>query len=352
MAFLNIPNVVIRGISGCVPKHIDENNDYPINEEDKAKLISSIGVERKRIADDKTCSSDLCFKAADKLIQELNWDKSEIDCLIFVSQTPDYILPANSCILQQRLGLSTECYAQDISLGCSGWIYGMSAISSLILAGNGSLRKALLLVGDTISKILSAEDKSTWPLFGDAGTATALEYSAGSEGFKFHLATDGEGADTIIVKDGGCRNTTTPDSFVVKQFEDGIRRNDMQLYLNGINVFSFAISKGPQSINKLLENFNIDKNSVDYFTFHQANLFLNEKIRKKLKLEPEKVPYSLKNFGNTSCATIPLTMVTELREKLKSKKLNHIGCAFGVGLSWGSIYFTTGQIVCPELIEC
>lgn len=351
MAYLTIPNVAIRGISACVPRQIDENIDYPMNEEDKAKLISSIGVERKRIADDHTCTSDLCYKAAEKLIVELKWDRNEIDCLIFVTQTPDYILPATSCILQHRLGLSTECYTQDISLGCSGWVYGMSAISSLVFTGNGEFRKALLLVGDTLSKISSITDKSTWPLFGDAGTATALQYIVGAEGLKFHLASDGEGAEAIIIKDGGNRNGISTNSLTINPYEEGINRSNLQISLDGMNVFSFAISKAPQSVNKLIENFSIDKNSVDYFTFHQANLFLNEKVRKKLKLELEKVPYSLKNFGNTSSATIPLTMVTELREELKSKKLNHVGCAFGVGLSWGSVYFTTDHIVCPPLVE-
>jgi 3-oxoacyl-[acyl-carrier-protein] synthase-3 len=325
MAFLRIPNIVVGGISACVPRKIDENLDYPMKDEDRVKLISSIGVERKRTVDTDTCTSDLCYKAAEKLIKELNWEKSEIDCLIFVTQTLDYILPATSCILQHRLGLSTECCTQDISSGCSGWVYGMSAISSIVFTGEGSLRKALLLVGDTLSKFTSKEDKSTWPLFGDAGTATALEYVGGNEGLKFHLATDGEGADTIIIKDGGFRNSFSADSLKMVSYEEGISRTNSQLYLDGMNVFSFAISRGPESVKKLLENFSIDKDSVDYFTFNQANLYLNEKIRKKLKLESEKVPNSLKNFGNTSSATIPLTMVTELREDLKSKKLNHIG---------------------------
>ena len=351
MAFLKIPNVAVRGISACVPKKINENLDYPMNDEDRVKLISSIGVERKRIVDINTCTSDLCFKAAEKLIEELNWVKSEIDCLIFVTQTPDYILPATSCILQHRLGLSTECYAQDISSGCSGWVYGMSTISSIVFTGDGDIRKALLLVGDTTSKLTSKEDKSTWPLFGDAGTATALEYVAGDEGPKFHLGTDGEDAEAIIIKDGGYRNYFSADSLKIVSYEEGISRTNLQVYLDGMNVFSFGISRGPQSVNKLLEYFGIDKDSIDYFTFHQANLYLNEKIRKKLKLESEKVPNSLKNFGNTSSATIPLTLVTELRENLKSKKLNHIGCAFGVGLSWGSVYFSTDHIVCPVMIE-
>lgn len=351
MAFLNIPNVTIAGVAACVPRNIDENKDYPIDKEDSLKLISTIGVERKRIADDKTCSSDLCYKAAVELIEKLKWNKDEIDCLIFVSQTPDYHLPATSPILQHRLGLNTECYTQDISLGCSGWIYGLSTVSSLLFAGGGSLRKALLLAGDTISKVASYNDKSAWPLFGDAGTATAIEFTPGSEGFKFHLASDGEGAYTILIKDGGYRNQARLDSFLVKEDDGGNKKNDLQLILDGMNVFSFAISKGPQSVTSLVDHFGIDKETIDYYTFHQANLFLNEKIRKKLKLIPEKVPYSLKNFGNTSCATIPLTMVTEIAEDLKSKELKHIACAFGVGLSWGSVYLKTGHIVCPELIE-
>jgi len=351
MAYLNIPNVVIRGISACVPQLIDENSNYPINEDDKSKLISTIGVERKRIADINTCTSDLCFKAAEKLIEELEWDRKEIGCLIFVTQTPDYILPATSCLLQDRLGLSTECFTLDISLGCSGWVYGMSAIASLMSAGNGNFKRALLLVGDTTSKVNSSEDKSTWPLFGDAGTATALEYNISEEGMKFHLATDGEGSEAIIIKDGGFRNEFSSESLTKHDHGEGIKRNNLDVYLDGMSVFSFGISKAPQSVNKLIDEFKIEKDSINYFIFHQANLFLNEKVRTKLKLEPERVPYSLKNFGNTSSATIPLTMVTELREKLIIEKLNHIGCAFGVGLSWGSVYFTTDHIVCPELIE-
>lgn len=351
MAFLKISNVSIAGITACVPRNIDENSEYPIDAEDRVKLISTIGVERKRIADDKTCASDLCYKAANDLIEKLKWNKDEIDCLIFVSQTPDYHIPATSCILQQRLGLSTECYTQDISLGCSGWVYGLSVISSLLYSGGGAIRKALLLAGDTISKVASYNDKSTWPLFGDAGTATALEFNSNSNGFKFHLASDGEGADTIQIKDGGYRNPSSINSFNIVEDENGNKKNDLQLILDGMNVFSFAISKGPQSINKLIDHYGIDKETINYFTFHQANLFLNEKIRKKLKIDAEKVPYSLRNFGNTSCATIPLTMVTELSNALKEQELKHIACAFGVGLSWGSVYFETRHIVCPELIE-
>ena len=211
MAIFNIPNIVIAGVSACVPRTIERNRDSALLDEDeKEKLIASIGVEEKRVADDRTATSDLCFEAAEQLIADLEWNKADIEVLIFVSQTPDYILPATSCILQERLGLSQECYAVDISLGCSGWVYGLSTIASIMSAGQ--LHKGLLLVGDTAMKLGSSLDKSYFPLFGDAGTVTALEYEAGNRGMTFHTATDGSGKEAILIPEGGYRipfNTST-----------------------------------------------------------------------------------------------------------------------------------------------
>lgn len=350
MAFLHIPSVSLRGLSTCVPKNIVENTNYPGFTPDEAeKFMKTTGVFRKRKANPETCTSDLCFEAAEKLITDLKWNKEEIDCLIFVTQTPDYILPATSCLLQSRLSLKEDIFALDISLGCSGWIYGLQVLSSLL--SHGQLKKGLLLVGDTTLKPCSIEDKSTYPLFGDAGTATALEFDTTSSGFKFHTATDGTGYNAIIIPDGGYRNEVTQSSFEMTEIEPSIKRNKLQTILDGMNVFSFGISKGPETINRLVEKFKIDLSQIDYFLFHQANLFMNEKIRKKLKLPAEKVPYSLNNFGNTSSATIPLTMCTEISEILSNSKNKIIACGFGVGLSWGSVYFETEDIICSELIE-
>lgn len=350
MAFLEVKNVKLCGLSACVPKEVEENSSLTLFNDDEAeKFMYTTGIERRRIADANTTTADLCFHAAEKLIADLKWLKEEIDCLVFVTQTPDYILPATSCILQDRLCLSEECYAIDISLGCSGWIYGASVVTSLMQTGN--FRKALLLVGDTTLKPCSVKDKSTWPLFGDAGTASAFEYSEGNDGFKFHLSTDGSGYNAIIIPEGGYRIQFNTKSLEIGHIEDGIHRNKLQTILNGMDVFSFGISKGPETVNKLCEHFQIEKDQVDSFVFHQANLFMNEKIRKKLKLPIEKVPYSLKNFGNTSSATIPLTLVTERANELKSSRQNILACGFGVGLSWGSVYFQTDDIVCSSLIE-
>jgi 3-oxoacyl-[acyl-carrier-protein] synthase-3 len=216
---------------------------------------------------------------------------------------------------------------------------------------NGTIRKGILLAGDTILKMCSPEDKSTYPLFGDAGTATALTYDPSSDGLKFNLSSDGNGYETIIIRDGGYRNQPHAESLVRQNHGEGIERSNMELELDGMNVFSFGISKAPKSVKGLIEKFGIDKDAVDLFTFHQANMFMNESIRKKLKLESEKVPYCMDEFGNTSCASIPLTLITRRREQLMSQKLTHIACGFGVGLSWGSVYFETDNITVPQLIE-
>ncbi len=350
MGFLVVRNVVLRGVSACVPNNVEENISSGVfsEEGDAANFMQSTGVIRRHVAGPGVTTSDLCLKAAETLLDDLGWERDTVDCLVFVTQTPDYPLPATSCLLQNRLGLKEECYTLDISLGCSGWVYGMSVLSSLL--SGGCFKRGLLLSGDTASKFTSVQDKSTRPLFGDAGTATALEFSEGGKDWYFHFATDGNGYDAIIVPDGGFRNPVSPDSFTPVRVEEGIIRNRIQVALNGMDVFSFGISKAPQSVKKLLEFAGRDKDAVDYYIFHQANLFMNEMIRKKLKLAQEQVPYSLAEYGNTSSATIPLTMVAELGERLRNDSLEILGCGFGVGLSWGSILFDTDRIACPPII--
>ena len=352
MAFLLIKNVAIRSIAACVPLQREDNNRITLfqNKEESDKFIESTGVEyRHLVKNSGLCASDLCFSASKSLIKEINWKPEEIDCLIFVSQTPDYILPATSCILQDRLGLSTDCYALDISLGCSGWIYGLSVIASLI--SGGKMKKGLLLAGDTATVTKSPKDKSTYPLFGDAGTAIAIEFDPEAASLMFHFGTDGKGYEAIMIPDGGFRNFFNEKSLEEKVVEPGIIRNRLHSILNGPAVFTFGISKAPKSVNALLEHFGIMKEEIDYFIFHQANLFMNEKIRTKLRIEAEKVPYSLREYGNTSSASIPLTMITGMKSKINTGKNKLLACAFGVGLSWASVIFETNNLKCPALIE-
>ena len=349
MAFLKFPNVEIAGIAACVPKEsVDNTKDENLIPELRHKIVKVTGIKNRRVAAKNVTTADLCIEAAAQIIGDLNWNKDEIDAVIFVTQTPDYLLPSTSTIIQHRLGLSTSCLALDISLGCSGYVYGLTTIAGYLTGGY--IKKALLLAGDTISKICSPNDSSTYPLFGDAGTATALEYKKDALGISAMLYADGKGSEAIIVKDGGARNPYTNESAKEKEYEGNIKRNDAQLALNGMDVFSFGISQAPSAVNSLLEKINIDRTNVDYFIFHQANKFMNENIRKKLKLTVEQVPYTLEDFGNTSSATIPLTLVSKLSGELKqANKL--VFCGFGVGLSWGSIYIETNNVFCSNLVE-
>lgn len=348
MAFQSINNVSIKGISACVPAIREENKNLTMfsDAKDYLKFVEATGVASRHVVKDSNiCTSDLCFASAQSLINELDWRPDEIDCLIFVSQTPDYILPATSCILQERLKLRTETYALDISLGCSGWVYGLSVIASLI--SGGTIKRGLLLTGDTTTVTKSPRDKSTYPLFGDAGTATALEYSSDARPLLFHFGTDGKGHEAIMIPDGGFRNFYNAKSMEFLEIEPGIIRNRLQSVLNGPAVFTFGISKAPKSVSSILDYFGKSQEGIDYFIFHQANLFMNEKIRLKLKIDAEKVPYSLRDFGNTSSASIPLTIVTQGKDKYKNKTL--LACAFGVGLSWGTVIFETKDLICPDL---
>ena len=225
----------------------------------------------------------------------------------------------------------------------------MSVLSSLVQTG--TIKRALLCAGDTPTKFCSPFDKTTFPLFGDAGTVTALEYDDSASHMRFALFSDGSGYKAININDGGYRNPISAESFLLNEYGDGKVRNGLNLEMDGESVFVFGISKAPKAIKALCEEYGIDINTIDLFTFHQANLFMNEKIRSKLRIAPEKVPYSLQEFGNTSCASIPLTLVARCKNLLVSEKVNHIACGFGVGLSWGAVNFVTDSVVVPPILE-
>ena len=347
MAFLEFKNVRIAGVCAGVPKFVASNlhpleNDGVSSNYSPEAFVETTGVLERHVSD-KLTTSDLCYEAAEKLIADLGWEKSEIEALVFVSQTADYILPATACILQDRLGLSRECYAEDVALGCSGWVYGLSNVASLV--ASGAIKKALLLAGDAKKRAKGSLD----PLFGHAGTATAIEYAEGADGFKFHFGTDGSGYDAIIIPDGGSRNQVSMDSFKLTE-DEGKMMHRMQTHMKGMDVFSFGITTAPKTVKKLAERFGFNYLDADYVIFHQANMKMNNQIVKKLKLDPEKVPSCMYNFGNTSSASIPITIVTRLKGKCENQT-KFICCGFGVGLSWGTVAFTTANMLVSDLVE-
>lgn len=343
MAFIRFNNCSIVGMSAGVPRHIEPTisttDQYAVEE-----YMATTGIIEKRFSNDYT-TSDLCLPAAERLIADLGWDKKEIDGLFFISQTHDYILPATACVLHGKLELSQSCMSLDIALGCSGWVYGVATAMGMV--ESGFLRKVLVLAGDARKHADEEPDQ----LFGYAGTVTAIEYDPlKSAPVMIQLGTDGKGYDTIIRPGGGTRNPITEKSLLLEKCEDGRMRHALQTRMKGMDVFAFGITTAPKSIKQLSKEFGFDYADYDFFVFHQANRMMNETIRKKLKLDAEKVPYSMTHFGNTSSASIPLTIVTQLPGKLDGRK-KMICCAFGVGLSWGTIAFETDNLVISPLVE-
>ncbi len=342
MAKFSINNAKVDAIYSCVPKHRLKTADYSLFTPAESMLFEkTTGIKERRVASDELTCSDLCFKAAENLLSDLKINREDIEVLIFVSQSPDFFLPATAVTLQERLGLNRNCMAFDINLGCSGYVYGLSVIASIMKNG---LRKGLLLAGDKSTISTSFNDKSTYPLFGDAGTATLLSFEEKSEPMFFDLHSDGSGKDAIMIEYGHSRfpyNTFIDEE---REYEPGIKRSRNHLALNGMKVFNFALKEVAKSIDECLQFAQNEKESVDFFVLHQANKLINDSVRKKMKLAEDKFPMSIDNFGNTSSASIPLTICTSLKNQIENKELTLLLSGFGVGLSWANVLLKMGPI--------
>jgi 3-oxoacyl-[acyl-carrier-protein] synthase-3 len=351
MAFIKANNFSIAGIAAAVPEYFELNIDYPLFTKQEANMfIKTVGVKKRHIGSkNRLTTSDLAFIAAEKLLNALSWQKKDVDFLLFVSQSPDYYLPATAIILQNRLQLPTSTIAFDIGLGCSGYINGLFTAAQFLQTGQ--LKKGLVIAGDVSSYTINKEDKSTYPLFGDAATVTAVEYNNTANPAYFDLHSDGSGYEAIIIRDGGTRNLITEDSFKVKDFGNGIKHCNLEVALDGMKIFNFSITTVPKSIKTFLDNLNVKPNEIDFFVMHQANLLMNEMIRKKLHFEKNQTPYSIAKYGNTSSASIPLTICSEIKDTVTVKSSKLLLSGFGVGLSWANAYIDTQPMVCLPIIE-
>jgi len=349
MAKITFHNVGIKAMSACVPAPVYYNKDlgYLIPEDEIEKTIQNIGIEERRIAPDDVTASDLCFKAAQQLMADNDIDPDSIDVLLFMSQTSDYRIPATSCILQHRLGLSRDTACIDLTLGCSGYVFALS--TAMAYASMEGVNRVLLLDGETFSKIVNRRDKVDWPLYGDGATATLVEKGDyGTATFMLH--TDGSGEEAVKIHGGGMRHRVTPDSLVEREREDGNIRTDLEVYMDGMDVFNFAISKVPKGVKQMMKETETDLNDIDYIVFHQANRFMTDFFIKKLKFPPERVPYCIHKYGNTSSTSVPLTIVSELHDKLQGEH-KVVMCGFGAGLSWGTAMLTMRDCHISPVIE-
>ncbi|MEH1777609.1 MAG: ketoacyl-ACP synthase III [Nostoc sp.] len=336
----------IAGVVACLPAN-QISNDYFTEKfgADAVKdVVKMIGVDHRRWVEEGVSTADLCYQAAESLLSGLDWQRESIDALIFVSQTPDYRLPATACSLHGRLGLQPSCLAFDINLGCSAYPYGLWLGLNMIQAG--AIKRILLAVGDTISKAISPSDRSTVMLFGDAGTVTALEYCENSSNDAFFiLGTDGKGSHNLIIPRGA--------------FKDYSLSNDPRLegkdpnclYMDGSEIFTFTMQTVPPLISSTIEFSGCKVDDFDAFLFHQANQFILKHLIKKAKLPIDRVPMNINKFGNTSSASIPLLMTDSLANLLQERSASLAMFSFGVGYSWASAAITVGPLDVVEMID-
>ena len=352
MSQLTINNVRIAGMSACVPSTVEENLTLPIykDESEAHKVIASTGIERHHKVEPGTTASDLTVKAVEALLDNMGWEPQDIDCFAYVCTSRDYIAPQTACILQDRLKLRSDCCVFDLPFGCSGWVYGMSIVGSLM--SHGTFKRAILVAAETNTQNRNPRDTAVRPLFGDAATATALEYdSERSRPMNFMYGVDGSGFDAVWAPYGGMRNPVTHEALEEKEVAPGVYRRGIDMIVNGMDVFGFAIKQPPRSLKELIETFHIDVESVDLLLLHQANKFIDEKIRKAVKISAEKTPYCLEEYGNVTSASIPLTMVAQCREQLSGDDKHCVACGFGVGLAWASMEFYAGQVKFTDVIN-
>lgn len=352
MAILKFNNVGITAMAAGVPKTVIDNYHYDLDiwpEDEVKKVVDKVGVAERRFADADTCASDLCFAAAEKLIVDNNINKEEIDLLVFLSQTPDYRMPATSILLQDRLGLPMSTMAFDISLGCSGFICALSIVYGLMQ--NQGYRKALLLDGETRSKVYSRKDRREAFIFGDAGVAALIERDKKFGESYFSLNSDGSRGKLIMIPGGGYRNMSSVETLKEKVVDEyGNIRTDENGFMNGADVFNFVIVEVPRDIKRIFAASGEDIQKMDYYVFHQANAFINNHIAKKMKLDKYRIPWTIHKYGNTSSVSVPLTIVSELKDKMAGKKKLMLS-AFGVGMAWATAIVPFVDCKISDIVE-
>ncbi|HEU5069708.1 MAG TPA: ketoacyl-ACP synthase III [Verrucomicrobiae bacterium] len=320
----------VRAIASCVPPrrfdNLTETTDF--DPEEVQKVVRMAGVKTRHTASDRITSGDLCLTAARQVLQTLAWDPLSVDALILVTQSPDYFLPSTSCLVHRALGLSDRCAAFDVGLGCSGYPYGLW-LAGMMLERPGCQR-VLLLHGETPTRFSDHSDRSVALLFGDAGSATALEAGprTGAERWWFSLHTDGQGWEDLIIPGGGFRERFPED------------RKRCFVRMNGANVFNFTIRRVPALIEDTLQAASLSREQIDYFIFHQSNQFIMRHLMKKAGLPEAKVPMTIGAFGSAGGPSVPLTIAQGGLVRPADRDLTLLLLGYGVGLSWGSALIT------------
>jgi 3-oxoacyl-[acyl-carrier-protein] synthase-3 len=326
-------NAYIKAISYYLPEDILTNEQLVVEfpEWTVEKVASKVGVSKRHIAAKNETAADMALKAAEKLFSEHGLDKSEIDFVLFCTQSPDYFLPTSACLIQDRLGLSTSCGALDFNLGCSGYIYGLSLAKGLIMGGIA--KNVLLLTAETYTKHIHPKDKGNRTIFGDAASASIISTDGFAQIGNFSLGTDGKGCNNLILKTGGLRNPNKLNDLYFDESNNPISSD--YLYMSGSEIFNFTLENVPLLVKETLKKNQLELSDIELHIFHQANKYMMNFLRKKINIEEEKFYYFLNDVGNTVSSTIPIA----LYEAQKERKLhgNILLAGFGVGYSWGGV---------------
>ena len=325
--------VYIKDIAYYLPETIVTNEDIvrDFPEWSVEKIAQKVGVNKRHIAAGNETATDLAIQAANKLFQKRICSQEEIDYVLFCTQSPDYLLPTSACIIQNKLGLRKNIGALDFNLGCSGYVYGLSLAKGLLSASIA--KNVLLLTGETYNKHLHPKDKGNRTIFGDAASATLISTEGIAEIGNFSLGTDGSGANNLKIKSGGMRCPEKQNDLFFDENNNPISSD--YLYMNGSEIFTFTLDNVPPLITDTLKCNNVGKEEVDWYVFHQANKYMLDFLRKKIKIAPEHFYYCLSDFGNTVSNSIPIALVNALQEGTITNGNKVLIAGFGVGYSWG-----------------
>ena len=325
--------VYIKDIAYYLPEKVVTNEDIvrDFPEWSVEKIASKVGVHQRHVAAADETAADLAVKAAQSLFKQGKCGPQEVDFVLFCTQSPDYFLPTSACIIQKRLGLRTDIGALDFNLGCSGYVYGLALAKGLVVSGVAA--NVLLLTGETYNKHLHPKDKGNRTIFGDAAYATLVGTDGIAEIGKFSLGTDGSGADNLIIKSGGMRCPKRQDDLHFDENNNPVSSD--YLYMNGSEIFTFTLDNVPPLIADTLSRNGVEKDEADLYVFHQANKYMLDFLRKKIRIAPERFYYCLSEYGNTVSNTIPIALSNALQDGFLTKGMKVVIAGFGVGYSWG-----------------
>lgn len=313
------------------------------------RVSKTVGLKARKVAAPGVTALDLCEDAARRLLAEMALDASSIDAVIFVTQTPDHSQPNNASLLHGRLGLSKFAPAFELSMGCSGWVFGLQ--QAALLCAYGGAARVLLCAGDTLSRITNPRDRASGLLFGDAGSASIIEKTGRSTPFHFVLGSDGAGAGSIIVPAGGARQPSSDATRVEKTDAEGNRHHAENLYMNGSEVFNFTLREVPAAVNEVMKLAGWTPAEADALVLHQANRFIISTVGRKCGFLAEKTPMGVaEKFGNQSSASIPCALIDALGNQLTAGPLKIVACGFGVGLSWGAFAGELGPLTIAPIL--